>query len=80
MVKVGLVTRWEIPSPRAMPRTKAVFPAPRSPEKATTAPGARRAARAQPMASVSASFAEYRIMEKGFLSWGRRVPEMFFLF
>ena len=29
---VGLVTGWRIPSPRARPRVKAVFPAPRSPK------------------------------------------------
>ena len=42
MVKVGLVTRSGTPNPRASPRVKAVFPAPRSPVKATTVPAVSR--------------------------------------
>ena len=53
MVKVGLVTRSAIPSPRAKPRTKAVLPAPRSPVKATTVPAFSRAPMDAPSASVS---------------------------
>src|SRR6266542_3904562 len=39
MVKLGLATRAEVTSrPRASPCTKAVLPAPRSPESASTSP------------------------------------------
>ena len=53
MVKVGLVTRSSIPSPLAMPEMNAVFPAPRSPVKATTVPGPIAPASRSPSARVS---------------------------
>src|SRR5262245_33759039 len=42
-------------SPAARPRTKAVFPAPSSPNSRTTAPADKVAASARPTASVSSS-------------------------
>ena len=42
-----------MPSARAAPRTKVVFPVPSSPETATTSPGSSSRATAAPMRSVS---------------------------
>src|SRR4029077_15007500 len=58
IVKVGLDTSSAAaPRPRAMPRTNAVLPAPRSPYNSTTEPGARPCPNASPARSVSASLA-----------------------
>src|SRR3954451_12328001 len=54
MVKVGLETGPSTPRARAAPRTNVVFPAPSSPETATTSPGRSRAASRAASASVSA--------------------------
>src|SRR5688500_6620925 len=56
MVKVGLDTLPGFaPTPRAIPRTNAVFPAPSSPYNRTTAPASRVRANASPAALVAAS-------------------------
>ena len=64
MVKVGLFTRQSRPMPRAMPRTKAVLPAPSSPYMATTVPSGIFAAKAAPAASVSRSECSYNLHGK----------------
>src|SRR5207249_8806822 len=53
--KVGLVARVVAPRPRTSPWMKQVFPAPSSPTRATTAPGASAAASRSPAASVSSA-------------------------
>ena len=53
MVNVGLDTGSTTPSARAAPRTNVVFPAPSSPETATTSPLLSRAASWAAINSVS---------------------------
>src|SRR5450759_5001817 len=55
MLKVGLATWPFTPSPPAMPWTRHVFPAPRSPDRDRTSSGISRAARRRPASAVCAS-------------------------
>src|SRR6187200_578835 len=62
ITKVGLDTSsGSAPRPAAMPRTKAVLPAPRSPCSSTNVPGARVSASVLPIANVSCSELVVRI-------------------
>src|SRR5712692_8190694 len=53
--KVGLATAAAEPTPRAMPRTKVVLPAPSSPFRRTRSPLRRRRPSSSPAASVSSA-------------------------
>ena len=52
IVKVGLETKDEEPSPLAMPLVRQVFPAPRSPVRAITSPPINDFASSYPKSSV----------------------------
>src|SRR6476661_1024386 len=77
IVKVGLDTSSAgTPAPRARPRTKAVFPAPRSPCSSTRVAGARRRPSASPACSVSVSLAvlTFDAAARGQLEYGVAEP------
>src|SRR3990167_3599152 len=59
--KVGLVTASRTLSPRATPCTNVVLPLPRSPQRASTSPGASAAASRRPSALVCAALLEVTV-------------------